>query len=132
VATLVQERTKILGELGELCDFFFMESLSYSPTELVPKGMDTAATIDAMKAVREALETAEPWDATALESVTRPICERLGLTAKQLFGVLRVALTGRTAAPPLFDTMEVLGRTRCLRRLADATQTLESLPNGLN
>jgi glutamyl-tRNA synthetase len=48
----------------------------------------------------------------------------LGLKAGQLFGAIRVAVTGRTAAPPLFETMNVLGRERCLARLRAAAETL--------
>jgi glutamyl-tRNA synthetase len=125
VAALVQERTKVLSELAALCEFFFVDTLTYPPSDLVAKGMDAAETRAAMHAVLSDIETAEPWNATSLESVVRPVCDATGLAPKQLFGVLRVALTGRTAAPPLFDTMEVLGRTRCVKRLADATALLD-------
>jgi len=126
VAALVQERTKVLSELATLCEFFFVDTLTYPPSELVGKGMDAAKTHAAMRTVLKDLETTESWNATTLESVVRPDCDLTGLTPKQLFGVLRVALTGRTAAPPLFDTMEVLGKTRCVKRLADAIALLDS------
>jgi len=135
VAALVQERTKVLSELAALCEFFFVDTLTYPPSDLVAKGMDAAGTRAAMRAVFSVIETAEPWNATSLESVVRPVCDATGLAPKQLFGVLRVALTGRTAAPPLFDTMEVLGRTRCVKRLADAialldTHQIDTAPTG--
>ena len=126
VAALVQERTKVLSELAELCEFFFLDTLAYPASELVAKGMDAAATLEVMRTVRRDIEAVETWDTATLESAVRPVCDLMGLPAKQLFGVLRVAFTGRTAAPPLFDTMEVLGKTRCVRRLADATALLEA------
>ncbi len=126
VAALVQERTKVLSEVAGLSDLFFLETLSYPAADLVAKGMDTGGTLAALQAVSHVIEVIEPWDAATLESAVRPMCDTLGLSAKQLFGVLRVALTGRTAAPPLFDTMEVLGKARTSRRLADAASTLQS------
>jgi glutamyl-tRNA synthetase len=126
VAGLVQERVKLLSELGGLCDFFFLDRLTYPATELVAKGLDAAGTMQVIRQVSARLETVETWDLSTLESAVRPICELTDASAKQLFSVLRVALTGRTAAPPLFDTMEVLGKSRCMARLADAVSLLEA------
>ena len=67
------------------------------------------------------------FDAEFLEAVLRPLALELGLKTGQLFGTLRVAVTGRTAAPPLFQTMAVLGRERCLRRIEAALDRLHSL-----
>ena len=61
-----------------------------------------------------------------LEGALRPLAPTLGIKTGQLFGALRVGVTGRMAAPPLFDTMAVLGRDRCLVRLRAALETLES------
>jgi glutamyl-tRNA synthetase len=52
------------------------------------------------------------------------MCEELGLKAGQLFGAIRVAVTGRTVAPPLFDTLVALGKSRTLRRLEAARAAL--------
>jgi len=128
VSALVQERVKVLSELGELCDFFFVDELDYAVDALIPKGMDGLQTLAALKAVREAADGDIAWDTQSLESVIRPLCEVLGLSAKQLFGVVRVALTGKTAAPPLFATMEVLGRRRCIARLDRASTVLGASP----
>jgi glutamyl-tRNA synthetase len=64
------------------------------------------------------------WDAASLESVLRPLADELELKTGVFFGLLRVAITGRTAAPPLFQTMEVLGKERCLKRLHVALDKL--------
>ena len=63
-------------------------------------------------------------DAQSLEAVLRPLAAELGLKTGELFGLLRVAVTGRTAAPPLFQTMAVLGRERCLKRIKEALSKL--------
>ena len=129
VAALVQERVKVLSELGELCDFFFTDELEYAADALCGKGMDAVQTRGALTALRGALDGIDPWDAPALEATIRPLCDALGLSAKQLFSVIRVALTGRSAAPPLFDTMEVLGRERCATRVERAIALLDASPS---
>ena len=125
VTALLQERTKVLSELGELGAFFFDDVAQYPATQLIQKGMDERTTQDVLRTVLTALEPLETWNADALEALIRPICDHVQMSPKQVFGVLRVAVTGRTAAPPLFDTMEVLGRSRCLARLHQAYELLE-------
>ena len=129
VATLVQERTKVLSEVAELCEFFFVDAPAYSAADLNGKSMDAASALTLIRRVHQELRAIEMWDATTLESVVRPLCETLGLSPKQVFGVLRVALTGRTAAPPLFDTMAVLGQDRCGIRLSAAAGLMEQQLN---
>jgi len=67
------------------------------------------------------------FDAESLETLLRPLAEELGLKTGQLFGTLRVAVTGQTAAPPLFQTMAVLGKERCLKRIEAALEKLYRL-----
>ena len=69
----------------------------------------------------------EAFDTEVLEALLRPLAVELGLKTGQLFGALRVATTGRTAAPPLFQTMTVLGKERCLRRIEAALDRLNRL-----
>jgi glutamyl-tRNA synthetase len=71
-----------------------------------------------------AAEDVSDWTHAALEGAIRPLAEELGVKAGDLFGVIRVAVTGRTAAPPLFETMEVLGREKTLERLKAAARAL--------
>jgi glutamyl-tRNA synthetase len=60
------------------------------------------------------------WTHEALEAAIRPLAEEMGVKAGELFGVVRVAITGKTATPPLFETMEVLGREVTMERLREA------------
>ena len=124
VLTLVHERMKRLGEVPELTDFFFHEELTYDPALLVGKGMDAAQTRNALQAARQTVEGLKHFEAEALEAALRPLAAELGLKTGQLFGSLRVAVTGRTVAPPLFQTMAVLGQTLTLRRIEKAIQVL--------
>ena len=120
IIPLVQERIKRLDDGPELVSFFFQAPPSYEPSQLQPKGMDAAGTAGALQAASERLEALDAWTSDALEGVLRPLAAELGVKTGQLFGALRVAVTGRAAAPPLFETMEVLGRERCLARMQRA------------
>jgi len=121
---LVQERARTLAEVAELTRFFFVDQLDYKPELLVGKNMDVKSTLAALKAAQQKLTPLSAFDADSLEGVLRPLAAELGLKTGQLFGALRVAVTGRTAAPPLFVTMAVLGKERCLKRIEAALHRL--------
>ena len=124
IMPLVKERARTLAEVPGLVDFFFSYELEYDAGLLIAKNMTRESTLEALAAVLPLLEEALAFEEEALESVLRPLASKLGLKTGQLFGVLRVAVTGRTAAPPLFQTMAVLGRDRCLGRIAAARDRL--------
>ncbi|KAB8140633.1 glutamate--tRNA ligase [Chloroflexia bacterium SDU3-3] len=121
---LVHERLEELGQAPELLEFFFKD-VSYPDTALlIPKKMDQAGTLAALQAARAKLAPAEGWSHAQLEEQLRALCEELGLKPGQLFGAIRVAVTGRSVAPPLFETLEALGKERTLARLEAAAQAL--------
>ena len=74
---------------------------------------------------RVKLDLLERFDADTLESILRPLADEIGVKAGQLFGALRTAVTGLTATPPLFQTMEVLGQETCLKRIEKAIAKLK-------
>ena len=78
----------------------------------------------ALEQVIEALEPLADWEHVAIEASLRGLAEEIGAKPGDLFALLRVAVTGKRVSPPLFETMAVLGRARCLARLRDAAQTL--------
>jgi len=124
ILPLVQERAKTLLEVVELTRFFFVAELEYNAQMLIGKKMDKDATVKALKAAQDKLKPVKAFDADSLEAVLRPLAPELGLKTGQFFSVLRVAVTGQTAAPPLFETMAVLGKERCLKRIAAALSRL--------
>jgi glutamyl-tRNA synthetase len=126
---LIHERLKVLSEAPELLDFFFQDIEWPEPQRLVPKKMDAERTIGVLRAVYEHLSGFEPWEATALEEALRPFTQDLGLKTGQVFGAIRVAITGRTVAPPLFDTLAALGRERSLARIRAAAEVLGNPPS---
>lgn len=124
---LVQERVKILSEMPELIKFFFEKTLEYKPKLLIGKNMNKPGTLKALAASRAKIQETPVFEAEPLEQVFRPLAEQLGLKAGQLFGSLRIAVTGREVSPPLFATMEVLGRERTLERTQAAIEKLEKV-----
>jgi glutamyl-tRNA synthetase len=127
VLPLVHERARKLADVPGLTDFFFTGSLEYAAKLLIGKKMDGESTLKALETSRQRLEAVSGFDEDTLEAMLRPLAVELGLKAGQLFSVIRVAITGRTATPPLFQTMTVLGRENCLKRLAEAAARLRQM-----
>jgi glutamyl-tRNA synthetase len=121
---LIHERLEELSEAPDLLEFFFRDVAYPDPTLLVPKKLDAAATAAALQAVHDHLAPLEVWSEGQLEETLRALVEELGLKTGQLFGAIRVAVTGRTVAPPLFETLVALGKQRALARIAAARQAL--------
>jgi glutamyl-tRNA synthetase len=123
---LVHERLEELAEAPDLLDFFFRDVEYPDPALLIQKKTDAPTTIEALRAAHAQLAALEIWSESHLEETLRALAEELGLKAGQLFGAIRVAVTGRAVAPPLFETLAALGRDRSLARLAAASQALSA------
>ena len=124
IVPLERERLKRLSEAPEMLSFFFEERLDYDASLLVPKGLDAASARGTLEAALATAEGTGDWSVGALETAYRALADRLGVKTGQLFGAMRVAVTGRTVAPPLFDTLSVLGKERCVSRLRAALAAL--------
>ena len=126
VVPLVQERLKTLNpkEVWDLCAFFLEEPPRYEVDPPLPKGMDPDTARTALQATVDALQPMSNFEAEAVEQVLRPLAEHLQLKTRELFGAIRIAVTGQTAAPPLFDTLAVVGKERVLARLSHVVATL--------
>ncbi|MFW6175000.1 MAG: glutamate--tRNA ligase [Chloroflexota bacterium] len=126
LAPLIQERMRSPSEAPEMTTYFFEEDVDLDVSQVIQKGMDEASTAHALRRSVEAMREAEAFHPDPLEQRFRELCDELELKPRQLFGALRVALTGRKVAPPLFDTMSCIGRERCIRRLEHAVERLSS------
>jgi glutamyl-tRNA synthetase len=122
---MIRERLAKLSDAGALLDFLFIEEVRVEPQVLVPKRWDPATTLEALTASRETIAGVGEvsFEADELEPPLRSLAEERGWKAGDLFMAIRVAITGRTATPPLFDTMVALGYKRTLERL-DAARGL--------
>ena len=121
---LIRERMKQLSDGPSLVDFVFADELSYDPKMLIQKKMDAEGTLRALATAETVLGQLDTFDEQILEATLRSLAEELGLKAGQLFGALRVAVTGRKVAPPLFGTLAVLGREKVLARIGRARSVL--------
>jgi len=126
IAPLMQERLATFGEAAELCDFFFVDQPVYQVELLLGKKLTKEDAVRGLEAALRRLQ-AQTFDAQSLEETLRNLATELGLKTGDFFGLLRVAFTGRTAAPPLFQTMASLGRERCLKRIEAALKKLQGL-----
>ena len=124
---MVRERLPVLGAIGDLVDFLHVDDLEADPALLVPKRWDAATARSGLLAARDAIEEAgaASFTVAALEPALRGLAEARGWKAGDLFMAIRVAISGRTATPPLFESMVALGRARTLARLTHAADVLE-------
>ena len=124
VLQLEQERLKTLGEAAPRVAFFYSDTLTYDAALLMQKKMDAASTLNALVHARGLLATLKEWKHETMEPLMSELATQLGLSRGQLFGAIRVAVSGSTATPPLFQMMEVLGRERSLARIEQAIARL--------
>jgi len=124
---IISERLPTLGAIGDLVGFLWVRELLVDPALLVPKRWDAATTHEGLAAAREVIAAtgAVAFEADELEPPLRVLAEERGWKAGDLFMAIRVAITGRTATPPLFDTIVALGRDRTLERLDRAVAALD-------
>jgi glutamyl-tRNA synthetase len=130
VLPLVRERIKKLDELIPAIEYFFSGDLDYTAV-LADMKVPDVAPADVGKALLQFVELSEAregFTAAGLEEVARGWTEQLGWKTKHAFMLLRLAVTGRKASPPLFETMAVLGKEITRRRLRNAAQVVGKAP----
>ena len=120
ITPLIRERIKLLRDVLTAADFFFVDELPpYDPAELIPQKGDAAMAQKALVRAREVLAQTE-FTHDALDQALRAAAQELGLKAGQMFQPIRVAVCGRKNAPPLFETLQVLGKETTLKRIDQA------------
>jgi glutamyl-tRNA synthetase len=123
ITPLIRERIKLLRDVLTAADFFFDQLPPYDPAELIPQKGDAAMAVKVLTRAREVLAQTE-FKHDPLDQALRAAAQELGLKAGQMFQPIRVAVCGRKNAPPLFETLEVLGRERALERIDEAIQKI--------
>jgi len=126
---LIQERTGRLTEAAEMLGFLFVDDRHFS---VEPEAASRSLTEDSrpvLEAALGGLEKLDVWQTAEIEAVLRSaLVDGLGLKPKHAFGPVRVAVTGRRVSPPLFESLELLGRERALARLRGALDEIADRP----
>jgi glutamyl-tRNA synthetase len=126
ITPLIRERIRLLKDVLAVADFFLASELApFDSSELIPKKGDAALALRVLQKAIEVLAVAE-FSHDGLEAALRAASVELGIKAGQMFEPIRVAVCGRKTAPPLFGTLEVLGRPTCLARIEEAIERLKT------
>jgi glutamyl-tRNA synthetase len=119
-APLVQERMTTLGEAVEMLGFLFVDEEAFERDATDAEKLLGEDGVGVVRTAHDALEKLDSWETSSIEQALRDaLVDGLGLKPRHAFGPVRVAVTGRRVSPPLFESMELLGRERSLQRLAD-------------
>jgi glutamyl-tRNA synthetase len=125
ITPLIRERIKLLRDVLTAADFFLLDQLPpYDSAELIPQKGDAAMALKVLARAREVLPDVE-FRHDPLDHALRGAAQELGVKAGQMFQPIRVAVCGRKNAPPLFETLEVLGREATLARIEQAIQKIQ-------
>lgn len=122
LAPLVQERAKLLTEVAPQVRFLFVDELEYDQASW-DKVMETPEALVVLEGAQSALAGSE-WTHQGVEAALRKMLDEQGLSARKGLQPLRVALTGSSVSPPLFESIVAVGRDRALERLAVAKKRL--------
>jgi glutamyl-tRNA synthetase len=127
VVPLIRERLVTLDDCMPFAAWFFKESVSPKPEELVAKNLSAAQSAEVARKSYDLLVTLPEMSPAVAEPPMRELVDQLGLSMNQVFGILRVAVTGQTVSPPLFESMEIVGKEKVLERLKKAIGMLDTL-----
>ncbi|WKZ38075.1 MAG: glutamate--tRNA ligase [Anaerolineales bacterium] len=127
IIPLIRERLVTLDDCIAFGGFFFKDNITLNPEDLIAKGLDAKQSADTARRVYQILEAQPDISHERCEPPLRAYVEESGLNVNQVFGILRVAITGQKVSPPLFESMEIIGREKCLQRIKDAIEILKKL-----
>jgi glutamyl-tRNA synthetase len=127
IVPIIRERLVTLDDCLAFATFFFKETVEPTPEDLVAKGLDAKQSADVARKSFEILASLPELTHAAAEPPMRSYVESSGLSPNQVFGILRVAVTGQKVSPPLFESMEIIGKEKVLERLRKAIELLEKL-----
>jgi glutamyl-tRNA synthetase len=127
IAPLIQERLVTLDDCIPFAAWFFKEDVEPEPKELVAKNLTAHQSAEIAQKAYEVLSSLPVWSHAIAEPPMRKLVDDSGLSPNQVFGILRVAVTGQTVSPPLFESMEIVGKDRVLKRIQNAIQILRTM-----
>ena len=127
IVPLIQQRITTLDDAPTMAGFFFKDDMTPDPGIFIGQKMTSAESMAVAKEVLDILESQNDVLLATIEPLMRSYVENVGLTAGQVFGILRAAVTGQTVSPPLFESMEILGREVVIARVRKAIEALEKM-----
>jgi glutamyl-tRNA synthetase len=120
VAPLVQERVATLGEIPDMVEFFFVDELRYDDAAFAKVIINDPVGKAILEEAIGRYERLGPWEASALHEAVQQLGDAHGLALRKAQAPIRCAVTGSLVGPPLFESLEYLGRKRTIQRLRDA------------
>jgi glutamyl-tRNA synthetase len=117
-------RARTIDDIVRQAEPYFRDEITYDPDAVAKQWKDRHATAELLAAVRDRLAALSTWSTDAMEQALRSLAEARGLAAGKLFQPLRVALTGVSVSPGIFDVLALLGRERSLQRIGQALVSL--------
>jgi len=127
VTPLIRERLVTLDDCITFASFFFKENVEPNPEDLIAKGLDAKQSADIARKAHDILMSLPDIAHQTAEPPMREFVDTSGLGANQIFGIVRVAVTGQKVSPPLFESMEIIGKEKVLQRLQKAVEILEQM-----
>ncbi len=127
IVPLIQERIVTFEDAPQWAGFFFQPHVSPEPAHLVAKKLTLAESLVALQQARQILAALPTFEHEPAEKALHALADELGLKLGQLLTPVRVAVSGHRVSPPLFETLEILGREAALQRMDNAMKLLKDL-----
>ncbi|MCJ7532875.1 MAG: glutamate--tRNA ligase [Anaerolineales bacterium] len=127
IMPIVRTRLTTLDDASVMAGFFFRDEVNPDPKDLIGKNMTVAQSAEAARQAYQLMAALPQISVETAEQPMRCLAEKLGLTTQQLFGILRIAVTGQAVSPPLFESMEIIGKETVLKRIHNAIELLLEL-----
>jgi glutamyl-tRNA synthetase len=130
ITPIIQERIATLDDSVSMAGFFFKSDVRPNPEDLIAKGLSSAQCIEIIQNAIHIISQESQISKDVIESKFREYVETSGYNAGQVFGVMRVAITGQKISPPLFESMEIIEKKKVLERLAYSINLLSEKGDG--
>jgi len=127
IVPLIRERLVTLDDCVSFAGWFFKDTVTPKPEELIGKNLTPSQSADIARKSYQVLSGLPELSHALAEPPMRKLVEDSGMSPNQVFGILRVAVTGQTISPPLFESMEIVGKELVLKRIQDAILVLEKI-----
>ena len=125
VLELLRVRARLTDEIVTLATTFFGDTVEYDAEAVAKQWRDAPFTADVLQATHDRLASLDTWEPAAMEDALRKLAEEKGISGGKIFQPLRVALTGKTVSPGIFDVLLYVGRAHALARIAAAVAFLK-------